>query len=169
MAMLGFSAGPKHYLATTPNNLLYGRATAAISVHERRLFMGFLVMGLVVIGAWPPISRTRIAYLVALVMTIDISFAHRGLLLGWLYDHLTIYQGLRVPSRIGQLTLLCAAVLSGFGVARVAAALRERRPRGVAIPPRPPRQERERRMSDGMGRRRFMSMSAGTLIATDRH
>ena len=128
VAMLGFSAGPKHYLATTPNNILYGAATASISVHEKRLFMGFLVMALVVVGVWPPLNRTRVAYALALAIAIDVSFAQRGLLLGWLWDHVVIYRGLRVPPRFGQIALLAAAVLAGFGVVRVMDWVRRRRP-----------------------------------------
>ena len=131
LLMRGFSAGPRHYLVTTPIQFLYGAATASISVHERRLFMGYLVMGLMVVGLWPPISRVRIAYAIALAIAVDISFAQRGLLLGWLYDHVPIYQGLRVPTRIGQLSLLSAAVLAGFGVARVLAWVHARRPQSV--------------------------------------
>ncbi len=128
VAMLGFSAGPKHYLATTPNNILYGAATAPISVHEKRLFMGFLVMALMVVGVWPPLNRTRVAYALALAIAVDVSFAQRGLLLGWLWDHVVIYRGLRVPARFGQIALLAAAVLAGFGVVRVLDWLRRRRP-----------------------------------------
>jgi hypothetical protein len=129
MVLRGYSAGPKHYLATPPGNLLYGQVTAPISVAEKRLFMGFLVVGLMVVGLWPPLDRTRVAYAAVLAVALDISFAHRGLLLTWLYDHVAIYRGLRVPARIGQLALLSAAVLSGFGVARLMAWTRARRPR----------------------------------------
>lgn len=130
--LMGFSAGPKHYLVPTTNNILYGNLTASISVHEKRLFMGFLVMALMVVGLWPPINRTRAAYALALAVAIDVSFAHRGLLLTWLYDHVTLYQGLRVPTRFGQLALLSAAVLAGFGAARVLTRVRVWRPRSVA-------------------------------------
>jgi len=128
VALLGFSVGPKHYLATPANNILYGAATQSISVHEKRLFMGFLVMALVVAGLWPPISRVRIAYALALVIAVDVSFAQRGLLLGWLYDHVVIYRGLRVPARFGQIALLAAGILAGFGLVRVLDWVRMRRP-----------------------------------------
>lgn len=127
VTMLGFSVGPKHYLATPNNNVLYGDATKSISVHEKRLFMGFVVMALVVVGVWPPISRFRLAYAVALIIAIDVSFAQRGFLLGWLYDNIPIYRGLRVPARIGQVALLAAGVLAGFGLVRVIGWIRERR------------------------------------------
>jgi hypothetical protein len=125
--MLGFSVGPKHYLATPTNNILYGEATRSISVHEKRLFMGFLVMALVVVGLWPPINRVRVAYALALIIAIDVSFAQRGILLGWLYDNILIYRGLRVPARFGQIALLGAAVLAGFGLVRVIDWLRHNR------------------------------------------
>ena len=47
-----------------------------------------------------------------LVIAVDVTFAQRGLLLGWLYDHVMIWRGLRVPSRFGQIALLSAAVLA---------------------------------------------------------
>jgi hypothetical protein len=128
VAMLGFSVGPKHYLATTPNNVLYGAATSSISVHEKRLFMGFMVMGLMAVGLWPPINRIRVAYALALAIAVDVSFAQRGFLLGWLYDHVLIYRGLRVPARFGQIALLAAGVLAGFGLVRVLGWLQRRRP-----------------------------------------
>ena len=128
IAMLGFSAGPKHYLATPINNVLYGAATASISVHEKRLFMGFVVMALVVIGLWPPWNRVRVAYALALAIAIDVSFAQRGFLLGWLWDHVVVYRGLRVPPRFEQIGLLAAAVLAGFGLVRVLGWIQQRRP-----------------------------------------
>jgi len=127
VTMLGFSVGPKHYLATPNNNILYGAATKSISVHEKRLFMGFLVMALVVVGLWPPINRVRVAYALALIIAIDVSFAQRGILLGWLYDNILIYRGLRVPARFGQIALLGAGVLAGFGLVRVIGWTREHR------------------------------------------
>lgn len=131
VAMLGFSVGPKHYLATTTSNLLYGRLTAPISVHEKRLFMGLLVMALMAASLWPPLDRTRVAYAAMLAMAVDVSFAQRGLLLGWLYDYAPLWRGLRVPSRFGQLALLAAAVLAGFGLVRVLGWVRRTRPRLV--------------------------------------
>jgi hypothetical protein len=66
---------------------------------------------------------------------VDISFAQRGLLLGWLYDNVVLYRGLRVPGRIGQLVLMSAAVLAGAGVARLAGWLKLRRPALAAAAP----------------------------------
>jgi hypothetical protein len=131
VSLLGYSVGPKHYLASMPNSVLYGRLTEPISQHEKRLFPGLLVILLAGIGVWPPLNRTRIAYAAIAAIAIDISFAQRGLLLGWLYDHVFVYRGLRVPGRFGQLMLLGVGVLAGIGVTRAAAWLRERRPRWV--------------------------------------
>jgi hypothetical protein len=129
VTLLGYGIGPKHYLASMPNSVVYGRLTASITRHEKVLFPGFLVMALVGIGLWPPFSRTRVAYALMAMIAIDVSFAQRGLLLGWLYDHVFVYRGLRVPGRFGQLILLSAGVLAGFGVRRVADWIGTHRPR----------------------------------------
>jgi hypothetical protein len=86
-------------------------------------------MLLVAVSLWPPFDRRRLAYALMLAFAVDISFAHRGLLLGWLYDHVFAFRGLRVPPRIAQLMLMAAGVLAGFGLARLADIVRVSRPR----------------------------------------
>ena len=114
-----YGAGPKHYLAATPDNLIYGSVTSPLGRHEKYLFPGFITLALIVIGLWPPIDRTRLAYALALAWAIDVSFGVRGLTLGWLRDHIVIFRALRVTARAGQIVLLAASVLAGFGLARV--------------------------------------------------
>jgi len=128
-----YAAGPKHYLAAMPQSLLYGRLTGPLGRHEKRLFPGVAVVLLVAIGLWPPLDRTRLAYAVALAVAVDISFGFRGLLFGWLREHVMFYRGLRVPARVGQQVLLGLAVLGGFGVSRLAAWFREHRPTWSAV------------------------------------
>ena len=122
--LLAYSAGPKHYLATMPASVLYGRLTGALGQHEKRLFPGLVVMALVAFALWPPVDRRRVAYALMLAVAVDISFAGRGLLLPWLYDHVFAFRGLRVPPRIGQLVLLAAGVLAAFGLVRLTDRLR---------------------------------------------
>jgi len=128
-ALLAYGAGPKHYLATMPSSVLYGSTTGTWGQHEKRLFPGFIVMLLVAVSLWPPFDRRRLAYALMLAFAVDISFAHRGLLLGWLYDHVFAFRGLRVPPRIAQLMLMAAGALAGFGLARLADIVRVSRPR----------------------------------------
>jgi hypothetical protein len=131
-ALVGYGVGPKHYLAAMPGSLLYGRLTAPIGRHEKRLFPGFAVMLLVAIGLWPRVDRTRLAYALALAIAVDASFGHRGLLFGWLREHVMLYRGLRVPARFGHVMLLSTAILAGFGVSRFAAWVQRHRPRWAA-------------------------------------
>ncbi|HEX7120953.1 MAG TPA: hypothetical protein VF178_01195 [Gemmatimonadaceae bacterium] len=45
----------------------------------------------------------------------------------WVYEHLTVFQGIRSPSRLGQFSVAAIAVLAGFGLAWVRARWRGRR------------------------------------------
>jgi hypothetical protein len=119
-----YAAGPKHYIATMPQSIMYGRATGSIGLHEKRLFPGFVAMLLGAIALWPPLDRRRVAYAAAIALAVDISFGHRGLVGALLHDHVGIYGGLRVVARIGAVVLMFVAVLAGFGVARVLTRLR---------------------------------------------
>jgi hypothetical protein len=114
-----FSAGPTHYFATTPGNLLYGRLTAPLARDEKRLFPGLIAIALVGAGLWPPLSRRRIAYLVALLLAIDLSFGPRGLSYDVFRELLLPYRGIRAVARAGGIALLMVAILAGFGWARL--------------------------------------------------
>ncbi len=127
-ALYAYAAGPKHYAATMPTSLLYGTTMGTIGQHEKRLFPGFLVIGLAVLSLWPPFDRRRFAYALILAFAIDLSFAHRGLLPGWLYDHVFVFRGLRVLPRVGQLMLLAVGVMAALGLSRLMDAVRVRRP-----------------------------------------
>ena len=131
-ALLSYAAGPKHYLATTPSSLLYGNTTGTWGQHEKRLFPGVVVIAFAVFSLWPPFDRQRFVYALMLAFAVDISFAHRGLLQGWLYDHVFAFRGLRVPPRIGQLMLMAAGVLAAFGLTRLLEALGKSRSRLAA-------------------------------------
>jgi hypothetical protein len=124
-----YAAGPRHFLAATPGNRIYGGLTASLGQHEKFLFPGFAALVLVAVGAWPPAGRTRLAYLVLLAVAADISFGHRGLIYGLLREHVAFYRGLRVPARAGHVALLAMAVLASYGAARVQDWLRRAGPR----------------------------------------
>jgi len=126
-ALLAYGTGPKHYLAAMPSSVLYGKTLGTIGQHEKKLFPGFLVMALAIIGLLPRWDRVRVAYAIVLAFAVDISFSQRGLLLGWLYDHVFAFRGLRVPPRIGQLMLLAVGVLAAFGLVRVLGWVQRRR------------------------------------------
>jgi hypothetical protein len=123
-----YSAGPVHYLAALPTSIVYGRLTGPLGRSEKRLFPGFVSLGLVAIALWPPIDRRRLAYAAALVLAIDGTFGHRGLLFPWLREHVEMFRGFRVPARFGHLVLLAVSVLAGLGLARLRNVVRVRRP-----------------------------------------
>jgi hypothetical protein len=114
-----YSAGPKHYFASTPQNVLYGRFADWLGRPEKRLFPGLGAMALAAVALWPPFTRKRAAYLVALVVAVDLSFGPSGLTYGWLREYVLPYRGLRAPARAGGVALLMIAVLAGFGWARL--------------------------------------------------
>ena len=120
-----YAAGPD-YIAALPESIVYGRLTGSIGLHEKRLFPGFVAILLAAIALWPPLDRRRAAYAIALALAVDISFGHRGVVGALLQDHVAVYRGLRVVARIGAVVLMLLAVLAGFGVARLLAAVRGR-------------------------------------------
>ena len=74
------------------------------------------------LSRWPSSKR-----LDTTAMTVEQSLnaaVRRGLLPGWLYDHVFAFRGLRVPPRIGQLMLMAAGVLAAFGLSRLMDAVR---------------------------------------------
>jgi hypothetical protein len=121
------AAGPKHYLAVMPDNRLEGSWLGSLGRHEKRLFPGFVALALGLVAMWPPVSRTRIAYAVVLILAVNLSFGPRGLGFEWLREHVFLYRGIRAPARVGQVALLVSGVLAGMGCARLHAWLSARR------------------------------------------
>ena len=114
-----YSATAKNYLAAHPQNVVFGSLTSHLGGQERELFTGFLVPLVALIGLWPPLSATRIAYALGLIVAFEVSLGYNGLLYPWLHDYLLPYRGLRVPARMAMVVGLGLAVLAGFGVARL--------------------------------------------------
>ena len=122
------SAGPRHYLAATPENWIYGSYANRISRHEKRLFAGVMGLTLAVVGIWPPIDRRRLALLAGLGMALYLSIGMNAPGFGWLREHVEIFRGLRAPARAAQLSLLMIAILAAYGMARLQSWLQARRP-----------------------------------------
>jgi hypothetical protein len=114
-----FSAMPASYLATTPNNWLYGnpnRRTPRSAAPERRLFPGTLALLLAVaslLAARP--SRRVIVYLLLLVAAFEASLGLGGYSFSFLYQHVAVFHGLRAMARLGVFVLMFAAVLAAYG------------------------------------------------------
>ena len=121
-----YSALPRNYLAAHPQNVMFGRTTFRLGAQERQLFMGFVVPLIALIGLWPPLSAARIAYGFGLVAAFDVSLGFNGFLYPWLHKYVLPYRGLRVPARMAMVVGLALAILTGYGVQRLAMTVRNR-------------------------------------------
>jgi hypothetical protein len=127
--VLHYSAQASDYLRPDRGNKTYPSLADSHGEAECRLFPGFALMGLAVIGLWPVRSRARVAYLLGVVVAFDASRGLHGTIYPWLWDHVSPFRGFRVPARFGMLTALGLAVLAGWGVARLSQQLRTPRAR----------------------------------------
>ena len=119
-AMAG-SALPSDYLAAPRISLLYAKATEKFGGPERRLFPGITLVVLALVGLWRRRSASVIAYLVALIVAVDISFGLHGVTFSLLWQFVGVFRGLRVPARMGLFVGFALSVLAAYGVARLRA------------------------------------------------
>ena len=111
-----FSARAKNYLAATPSNWLYGDRTASRGSGERHLFPGAIPFMLAIVGLLLRVpARRTIVYCLLLVAAFETSLGVHGHIYPWLYDHVAVYRGLRVPARLGVFVLMFLAALAAYG------------------------------------------------------
>jgi hypothetical protein len=118
------SATWRNYLAPPEVNAVYGKVFARFMEPERRLFPGFIAIAIALIGLWPPLTATRIAYGLGLLLAFDVSLGLNGIVYRGLYDYFLPFKALRIPARMGLMVGFSLAVLGGYGAARIAAQLR---------------------------------------------
>jgi len=118
------SATWRNYLAPPEVNAVYGKVFERFMQPERRLFPGFVAIALAIWGLWPPLTATRIAYGLGLLLAFDVSLGLNGILYGALYDYFLPFKALRIPARMGLMVGFSLAVLGGYGAARLADAMR---------------------------------------------
>ena len=118
-----YSATPQNYFTAHHRNVLLGKATEHWAAQERELFMGIAVPLIALIGLWPPLSASRIAYAIGLVLAFDLSLGFNGVLYPWFHAYFLPYRGLRVPARMAMVVGFGLAVLAGYGAARILRAL----------------------------------------------
>ena len=121
-----YSATPLNYVTAHHRNLLLGKLTERWALQERELFMGIAVPLIALIGLWPPLSASRIAYALGLIVAFDLSLGFNGLLYWWFHHYVLPYRGLRVPARMAMVVGFGLAVLAGYGAARILRALDRR-------------------------------------------
>ena len=119
----GGSATWRNYLAPPEVNAVYGKVFARFMEPERRLFPGFVAIAIAIVGLWPPITATRIAYGLGLLLAFDVSLGLNGIVYSGLYDYFLPFKALRIPARMGLMVGFSLAVLAGYGAARIAVRL----------------------------------------------
>jgi len=75
-----------NYLATEEANAMYGKVFKRFMQPERRLFPGFVAIALAIVGLWPPLSPTRLAYGFGVLLAFDVSLGFNGVTYPILYD-----------------------------------------------------------------------------------
>ena len=115
-----YSAVPQDYLASRPENVLYGGRIAATNNEERHLFPGLMILLCAAVAFWPPVSRTAVMHMTAAAVAFEASLGLNGYTFRWLREWLLPFQGIRVPARYGIFVALLLAVVAGCGVAKIA-------------------------------------------------
>jgi len=118
------SATWRNYLAPPETNAVYGKVFARFMDPERRLFPGFVAVALAIVGLWPPVSATRLAYALGLILAFDVSLGFNGVIYRTLYDYFLPFKALRIPARMGLMVVFSLAVLAGEGAARLVRRMR---------------------------------------------
>src|SRR5262249_48297995 len=91
------SATWRHHPRPPEVNGVYGKVFARFMQPERRLFPGFVAIALAMVALWPPLSPTRIAYGLGLLLAFDVSLGLNGLIYRGLYDYFLPFKALRIP------------------------------------------------------------------------
>jgi hypothetical protein len=111
-----YSARPSDFVATPPENVLYGDVMSQFGKAERFLFPGVVAAALAGIGVFSRRRRAVVVWVVTLWIATELSLGLNGLIYPILYDHMEAFHGLRAPARAGMLLLLAIAALAALGV-----------------------------------------------------
>jgi len=121
------------YLAPAEFNAMYGKVFARFITPERQLFQGFVAVVLAIVGIWPPVSRTRVAYALGLLTAVELSFGFNGIVYRTLYEYVLPFRALRIPARMAIMASFSLAVLAGYGAARIASRIAAPRTRAIVL------------------------------------
>ncbi len=123
------SATLTSYLASPPQNLVWGWTADRFGAMELRLFPGLVATLLALIGLAGRPRRIVAVWAVVLAAAVLLSFGLNAPVYRWLYHHVWALGGFRAPSRFGILVICALGVLAAFGVGAI-----ERRLSGAARP-----------------------------------
>jgi hypothetical protein len=103
------------YLASPPQNWLYGWTAHRFGSNEARLFPGLGGLALAICSLFSRHRRYVWLYLTCACVSVALSLGLNGYAYTFLYDHLPLIRGLRAPARFGVFTLCAVSVLAGLG------------------------------------------------------
>ena len=109
-----YSATPLNYLSSDPANLLHGAWSERLGRSERRLFPGFLALGLAAFGLRGWSSRKNTIVIIGVVGFV-LSLGLNTPIYALLRELVFTYRGLRAPARAAALVYLALAVLAAYG------------------------------------------------------
>jgi hypothetical protein len=119
VATVGFySAVGPDYLKAHYRSRTYGWLSTDAKP-ERSLFPRIAPIVLTGVALWPPLSVTRIAYALALALSVELSFGFNRSLFPLLYENVPPFGNIRVPARYSVVAGVALAVLSAYGAARL--------------------------------------------------
>ncbi len=110
-----YSATPSSYLASPPQNWLWGWTSARWGHPELNLYPGVIAVALATAALASRSRRTVVVYVAMAALAIELSFGLNGRLYSWLAE-VGLLQGLRSPSRFSIIAIGAIAVLAGLGV-----------------------------------------------------
>jgi hypothetical protein len=128
-----YSAMPDDYLVADQWNTFFGHLSQQRALRERTLFEGFVVPTIAIAALWPPLTAARIGYAAGLALAFELSLGTNGTAYPWLWQHVVVIRGLRVPARMAIVVGLSLAILVGYAVARISRAARSRVARVGAV------------------------------------
>jgi hypothetical protein len=115
-----YSAHPSNYFATTFMNRVWGWTADRWGSNELRLFPGAIVIALSVASLLSRSRRRVLVYWAATALAVTLSFGVNTGLYRWLFDRLSLLQGLRSSARFAIVTSCTLAVLAALGAHAVA-------------------------------------------------
>jgi hypothetical protein len=114
-----YSASLSSYLASPRQNWFYGWTADRFGSNEARLFPGLVCVGLAIVSLFSRHRRFVWLYLVCALVSVELSLGFHGVLYRFLYEHVSLFRGLRAPARFGVLTACAGSVLAAFGAEHV--------------------------------------------------
>ena len=115
-AIRQYSATPASYLASPPENWLWGWTADRWGAPELRLFPGTLACLLAVAGLFARPRFLVLAFAAVTAVAVVLSLGLNTPVYAWIVDRFDALQGLRAPARFAILAVASMAVLSALGV-----------------------------------------------------